>query len=311
MSIRWFIGWLSIATASAAAQEIELPNEFEAGQPARAAEVNANFEALKDAVSENASALAELQPSEPPPPPLAFELNGATELNPLRGAAGGGRQRTSGGLLEPRPLVLHGLPGEISELVRMLAEGRRFNLRVLHLTENTAQALIALDTTRVRSLRVPAVGRDATERFQLSITFDEGEAGLGPFEAESVTPPARGTPFEPGLELVLPTEGVAIAPIAVEVVEVRRNSGGRIVATNAVMSVASADADPLLDAFTGGLVLTDPTLRYLATDGAPVLEVTADRGTIVAAAPGFTGDAVTVELAFETSASSGVRVSAP
>lgn len=80
---RWFIGWLSIVTASAAAQGIELPNEFEAGQPARAAEVNANFETLRDAVNENASRLTEL--------------------------------------------VVRGLPAEISELVRLLAEGRRFN----------------------------------------------------------------------------------------------------------------------------------------------------------------------------------------
>ena len=46
--------------ASIAIGQTEVPNTFQAGQPARAAEVNANFDALESAIDQNANAISQI-----------------------------------------------------------------------------------------------------------------------------------------------------------------------------------------------------------------------------------------------------------
>ena len=53
----FLLGFLAL-TANA---QVQVPNDFVAGQPARASEVNANFAALEDAINANAAALAGLE----------------------------------------------------------------------------------------------------------------------------------------------------------------------------------------------------------------------------------------------------------
>lgn len=59
--MRRFCCYALLAVVGAAyAQEVELPHVFQAGTPARAADVNANFAALADAVNDHGTALATL-----------------------------------------------------------------------------------------------------------------------------------------------------------------------------------------------------------------------------------------------------------
>ena len=43
--------------AAAANAQTQVPHDFQAGQPARASEVNENFEALESAIEQNATAI--------------------------------------------------------------------------------------------------------------------------------------------------------------------------------------------------------------------------------------------------------------
>jgi len=51
---------LTLGLSSVAAGQTEVPNTFQAGQPARAAEVNANFDALESAIDANATAISQI-----------------------------------------------------------------------------------------------------------------------------------------------------------------------------------------------------------------------------------------------------------
>ena len=55
--IRQLIVLSTLALVSTTFAQTQVPNEFQAGQPARAAEVNANFDALENAVDQNATAI--------------------------------------------------------------------------------------------------------------------------------------------------------------------------------------------------------------------------------------------------------------
>lgn len=52
------IGALALVTSGIASAQTQVPNTFQAGQPARAAEVNDNFSTLESAVNQNASDIA-------------------------------------------------------------------------------------------------------------------------------------------------------------------------------------------------------------------------------------------------------------
>jgi hypothetical protein len=56
---RHLVAVLSALSSIAFAQEVSVPHEFQSGQPARAAEVNENFDALEGAINSNSSAIAE------------------------------------------------------------------------------------------------------------------------------------------------------------------------------------------------------------------------------------------------------------
>ena len=51
----------SFLVFGSALAQTQVPNTFEAGQPARATEVNANFDALELAIDQNAADITELQ----------------------------------------------------------------------------------------------------------------------------------------------------------------------------------------------------------------------------------------------------------
>ena len=55
------VGTTALFIAAGAIGQTEIPNTFQAGQPARAAEVNENFSTLESAVNKNASDLQQIQ----------------------------------------------------------------------------------------------------------------------------------------------------------------------------------------------------------------------------------------------------------
>lgn len=56
--VNGFIGFIAISFTGVAIGQTQVPHTFQAGQPARAAEVNANFDELETAVDNNAAGIA-------------------------------------------------------------------------------------------------------------------------------------------------------------------------------------------------------------------------------------------------------------
>ncbi len=291
-------GALTLALAAVLqADEVDVPNTFSAGEPAVAEEVNANFEALEASVDDNAVRIVELESSMAPEAaasPLVLEYNGAA-LEPLRGVENGGLDHERGTTIQPRPLVVSGLPGKLPSLLEAFNLTLRFDGRVLRAAGTEATPLIALDSAFAEVLDVPAVGAGA-DPFLVSLTINAGSADVGPFPVESAEEPAAGSLYEPDVELQVGSLGVTAGVTSAEPVQLTHYRGARRAGSNPVLRVASEDADPFMTAFMDGRRLSDIALRYSRPDGTTVLEIVADTGYVVGLVPDYSGDGVGIEL---------------
>ena len=73
------VGAIALMCSGVAVGQTQVPNDFTAGQPARAAEVNANFDALETAIDQDISEIAALQDQVDSLQVLVDELVGASQ----------------------------------------------------------------------------------------------------------------------------------------------------------------------------------------------------------------------------------------
>lgn len=283
----------------ATSAQVNVPNTFEAGEPAVADDVNANFEALADVLSDVAERVGNLEPQPVPVPPLAVEIVGDDSPMRIRGIEQGGVVREPGAMPDPDPLIVHGLPGSLSDLIGYLASSTRIDGRLLSLAEDTATPLQSFSSAYIVELNLPVVGPNAESPFEVQLSIDPEDADLGPFAPEQATAPVAGDTYEPAVELSLGSLGVTLTALSSEPLGVTRCRGCRLATTNPALRVDAAEAGPVLTAFMSGRRISDIDLRYLRPDGSVALAITAMHARIIHAVPDYAGDGVRLELALQ------------
>ena len=90
------IGFIALIVSTSLFAQTQVPNEFQSGQPARAAEVNENFSTLESAIDQNAATIQQIPAGPqgdvgPQGPPGA---QGIVLLSSVTNGAGNGSSRS-------------------------------------------------------------------------------------------------------------------------------------------------------------------------------------------------------------------------
>jgi hypothetical protein len=176
MCTRWLSFILAAGMAAPAAAQVELPIEFQAGEPASADAVNANFDAVTTGLNDLATRVTDLEPGATVDLPLAVEVDRGAVLRPVHDVAQGGVINRRGESPTPEPLVVRGLPGDLSALIEDMALSRRIVGRLMRVEGGTGTPLLTFTEAYVTQMDIPAVGPGAQAPFRVALTVEPGEA---------------------------------------------------------------------------------------------------------------------------------------